>query len=616
MNTTVGQVLVNSALPEDLRDYSRTLDKKATQELLRQIAKRYPERYSELAAHLMRVGADAAYTSGFSLSLNDLKPSETKQRVVADVRKRISRLAHDRGLSPQARNDAIVKLLVSRLDELRSGTFDESVAEGNRFARAILSGARGNKAQLSSLRGADLLLVDHKDRPIPIPVLHGLGEGLDPVEYFAQAYGTRKGVVTTKLATGQAGFLGKQLANAAARLLITDESPLEGTGYPVETDDPDNEGAVLARSYGQFAAGSVLTPATLRKLKSLGHDEILVHSPISSGGRGVPKLAAGIRERRGWSPVGDNVGVAAAQSVSEQLSQAMLSSKHGAGVIGASREPRVGGFEAVDQLVNIPSTFKYAAAVASADGRVTNIEPAPQGGSYVWIGKAKHYVHADLTPSVKVGQEVEAGDSLSTGTPNPSEIVRYKHIGEGRRYLQRQLSDTLRGEGIRINRRNLELLSRGLVNHVRIVDPDGVGAYLPDDIVPYDDLASNYVPRDGHVVVRPSAARNKYLERPVLHYSVGTRVTPGVIKMLERHKVGNVTAHDDPPPFEPHMVRAVETTLYDPDFFNRLTGFYVGKGFLSAAQRGASSKIHGQSYGHALAESTGFGRDLTTKATY
>lgn len=612
---TVGQLLVNDALPPDLRDYNRVLDKRGLKTLLRDLLDKHPELYKEVVHKLNIIGADISFSSGASFSLRDLRSSRTKVRIVKEINNKLHNIIRS-NLSDNAKNKRIVDLLASYMDEMRTGTQAEGMEEGNNFSRAIASGARGNPANLSSLRGADLLVLDHRDRPIPIPITHNFSEGLSPAEYFAGAYGTRKGIVSVKMSTANAGFLGKQLANATGPLIVTDEEPLLGTGLPVDTDDEDNEGAVLASNYGKYKSGTILTPSILRALKRNGHDEILVHSPITAGGRGVPRLAAGIRERGGWSPIGDNIGIAAAQAISEPISQSQLSAKHGAGVVGASRETGLQGFKAINQLVQVPKSFQNAATLSELDGQVTRIETAPQGGSYVWVNDERHYVRPDLEISVNQGDKVEAGDVLSTGIPNPADIVRHKHVGEGRRYLAERLRKTLLDQGIPVNRRNTELIARGLINHVRVIETDGIDGALPDDIVSYDELARTYHPRFGNITVTPVAARNKYLEQPVLHYSIGTRVTPNIIAKLKKHKVGQVVVHSDPPSFEPHMLRAIETTMYDPDWFRRLQGFYVGKSFVDAAQRGSTSEIHGQNWGHSLAEGREFGRQLSQQGIY
>lgn len=791
---TVGQLLINDVLPEDVRDDRRVLDKKGLTALLREVAHKHPDRYRDVVHALNRLGADFATTTGVSFSIKDFLPSDAKKRIAADARAFTSRIANDSGLTEAQRNKEIVNYLASRMDELRDATFDESVRNDNHFAEAIVSGARGNKANLSSLRGADLVVLDHKDRPIPVPIVRNYSEGLSPAEYFAASYGTRKGVISTKMATAQAGYLTKLLTNAAGNLVVSDDSPAPGTGTPVETSDPDNIGAVLARDYGPFSAGTVITPSILKALAKLD-DEILVHSPISSGGAGVPRWAAGVRERGRMAAVGENVGLAAAQAVGEPISQAQLclargtqvrmadgaskrienvragmlvlgadvngglfpvrvvrtynnghrscvestfmpmdgsqkltlkstidhkimarlcaggdnsgivpvgtsntaiyatmtnfaqkspcatfaqklvaalrlvffwllppvvkavrtacatfvecrdiglqqtydievehpdhlfvlanglivsnSSKHAAGVVGATRGASVSGFDAINQMVQIPKTFRNAAAIARRDGAVTRIEPAPQGGHYVWLGENdQHYVFPESDVTVNVGDVVSAGDSLSSGVPNPAEIVRYKGIGEGRRYFVQQMRKTLTDNDIPTHRRNIELLARGLINHVRVVEPDGVEDALPDDILSYDEVVRRYRPRFGYATLSPGRARGKYLERPVLHYSIGTRITQPVVDTMKRHRVDAIDVHDDPPPFEPHMVRALELAVHDPDFFRRLSGFYIGKGFMNAVQRGGSSQIHSGNWPHALAHGVDFGKDLYTKGVY
>jgi len=933
LTTTLGKLMVNEALPEDMRDYDRVMDKKTMMNVLREVQQRYPDKYKEIVHNLSKVGADVAFSSGTSLSLKDLETAKAKEPIIQQIKEHVSKLFADKRLDEKTRNQQLISFLMSKIDPLRDATYKESLDEGNNFAMAIKSGARGSAANLSTLRAADLLVADHNDKPIPIPILSNYSEGLSPAEYFATSYGTRKGIISTKRcvsvgtkvrmadftvkpieaiqpgdwvlgankagqtfptlvtkvfangprecykfkfrngrklklehenntlelictedhkilcsitranktvhwdrsfsiqplsrakfwanphknnfsacvaqlldntrdtkayrktsraiekiavgtvdtfdievanedhlfvlenglivsnSTADAGYLGKLLANANARLIVTDEEPGAGTGLPVDTDDDDSVGAALARDYGKFKAGTTITPSILKELRK-DNDEILIHSPISAGGIGVPRLAAGMRDR-GRSAIGDNVGISAAQAISEPLSQSQLcldentevrmadgsvkklkdielqelvlgankfgnvfpvrvlnkynngirpciksvfakysgheiavvstkdhkilvsnneddhvvmpvgdvdkqrvvvyesgkhadytlkfwfahdvgqlntmdievdhedhlfvlanglivsnSAKHGAGVIGSSHETGLSGFRAIEQLVSVPSTFVGAATLASQDGRVESVEAAPQGGNYVLVDGEKHYVPPEATLKVKVGDTVEAGDALSTGIANPAEVVRFKHVGEGRRYFMKTLRETLANSGIKVNRRNIEIMARGLLNHVKVTDFDAGENLIPDDIISYDDLASRWKPRHGSVTDKPDKSVGKFLEQPVLHYSIGTRITPSVAKTLNKHSVNSITAHTEPPPFEPYMTRALESTIYDKDWFKRLQGFYVGKGFMDAARRGSSSQIHGPNFGHALAEGTTFGKDLETKGVY
>lgn len=614
MRTTVGQLMLNEALPEDLRDYARKLDAKGTKELLRVVADKYPDKYRDIVKRLSDIGKDVSTYEGSSITLASMNPAKVKQLVIPALRARVDEIINDDSLSHQQKDDMVLEETQKLLGKLDDAVHKESSEEGNPLATFIDSGARGNKSQLNQMRGSMLLVSDHMGHPIPVPILNSFAEGLDPVELWGTSYGVRRGYVDIKQATPKAGFFGKQLANAAHRLIIRSEKPLAGTGLPVDATDTDNEGAVLAKDYGNFKAGTIITPRIQKQLAGL-YKTILVHSPIASpiAGGGISQWAAGVRERGGLAPIGDNVGIAAAQAISEPLSQSVISSKHIAGVVGGGTAHGAGaetqaGFKAVNQMANIPQTYENQATVANLDGSIGKIEDAPQGGKYVWIGNEQHYVAPGLELTVKPGQQMEAGDVLSAGLPNPSEIVKHKGIGEGRRYFMQAMHQTLKNGGVRVNRRNVELISRALINHVRVTGNSGPNGALPDDILEYDDYAARYTPRQGTQMSKSVLAKGKYLEQPVLHYSIGTRITPRVMDTLKEHDVNEIMVHNDVPEFEPEMQRAMDSMSRDPDWMTRMGGFHLQKSLLDSVHRGGVSEEHGTSYFPTLAKGVEFGK--------
>jgi hypothetical protein len=415
--------------------------------------------------------------------------------------------------------------------------------------------------------------------------------------------------------TPKAGYFGKQLAQAAHKLVVSNSKPLAGTGLPVITDDPENEGAVLARDYGGYKAGTIITPKIIKELKRK-NKRILIHSPIASisTGRGIPSVAAGVREYGRLAKPGENVGISAAQAVAEPLSQSSISSKHTAGVVGASgggsSAETQAGFDVVENMANIPKNYEDKATIVSVDGSVGRIEDAPQGGKYVYVGAEKFFVPPTLEVTVKPGEKLEAGDIISSGLPSPAELVKYKGIGEGRRYFSDTLHKVLNNSGVRTRRRNVELISRALINHIRVGD-NGFKGSLPGDLVEYDEFASRYIPRENSTSMKTGRAKNMYLEQPTLHYSVGTRLTPRVIKDLQDMGVNDVMVHKDEPDFEPEMQRAMDTLASDKDWQVRLGGFNLQRNMLDAIHRGATSERHGESYMPALAQGLEFGKHKT-----
>lgn len=418
------------------------------------------------------------------------------------------------------------------------------------------------------------------------------------------------------LANGAIVSNSKQLNQVSHRLIVTKEDadqPDENIrGLPVPTDDPDNEGALLAIDTGGYKRNTILTPKILAHLKAQGLDRILIRSPIVGGNPdgGLYSKDVGVRERGGLAPVGDNVGFAAAQALGEQATQAQIGSKHTGGVAGAGKS--VAGFKTINQLAQVPKTFTGGAAHAQVDGRVNAVYNAPAGGKYILIGNERHFVAAGFEPKVKIGDIVEAGDILSDGLPNPAEIVKHKGIGEGRRYFTDLFKNVYRESGLTAHRRNVELLSRGLINHV-ILDEEA-GDFLPEDIVPYDVFEHTYKPRDGHSVIAAKDSVNQYLEKPVLHYSIGTKIKPSMIKEFEQFGVKNVITHKEPPPFQPIMIRAMENLLYDSDWMTRQLGSNLKRGLLEAVHRGRKSDELGTSYVPGLARGVDFGRIGLTKS--
>jgi len=620
LKTTLGQLLVNEALPPEMRDYDRVLTKKTMSGLATELAKTHPEKYREVMKRLHDIGRDAGYTTnGLSFGLKDIKPTLAARHVQLRVQNQMRDIFADRRLDEKQRNVKLLELAQTAQQELLDKVYKEAEGQDNPLVHQIAGSGVGNKFQLNSILGADMQYLDHRGEPIPIPVLRGYSQGLRPVEYFAGAFGTRKGVIDLKTATADAGFYGKQLAQMTHRLLVTADDDddtdeerrmaAEERGYPTDVDDPDNEGALLARAVGPYKRNTILTPKILRDLKESGAKDILVRSPIvgGPGDGGVYARDVGYREKGRLPPVGDYVGIAAAQALSEPVTQSQISSKHSGGVGGAGA---ISGFKALNALVQVPKKYPDGAAHAQIDGRVQEIRPAPQGGHYVQINGQDHYVPTERALSIKKGDELEAGDVLSDGMPNPSEIVRHKGIGEGRRYFVQAMRQVMGNSGITAHRRNIELLARGLVNHVRLTDE--YGDYVPDDVVPYSAIERNWTPREGSVAAAPSSLSGHYLEKPVLHYSIGTKIGKNVLSNLNKYGVKTVQAHKEPPPFQPEMVRGMANISNDPDWMTRMLGSYQEKGLMNSVQRGLSSDTAGSSYVPALAQGEQFGVIGTT----
>jgi len=620
LKTTFGQLFINQALPEDMRDYNRVMNKKNMVALATALADKHPDQYRDIMKRVMDVAQDTAYTTnGLSLGLASIRTAPSAIEIQRDVKKQLRGILANKRLDDKSRNLKILELTSDAQTKLIDAVYKAAEADDNPLFHQVSGGIKGNKYQLNGLLGADMQYVDHRNDPIPIPVMRNYSQGLRPVEYFAGAFGTRKGLIDLKASTSDAGFYAKQLSQMTHRLLVTaddedeDEddddavhrrSTAEFRGYPTDVDDVDNEGALLARTAGPFKRNTVLTPKILKQLKESGINDILVRSPIVGGPAdgGVFAKDVGVREKARMAPIGDYVGLAAASAIAEPITQSQISSKHSGGVGGAGA---IAGFSALNALVQVPEKYPDGATHAELDGIVQEIRPAPQGGHYIAINGTSHYIPTNMPVTVKKGDSVEAGDVLSEGMPSPAQIVKYKGVGEGRKYFVGAMRQVLQNTGINANRRNIELLARGVIDHVRMTDE--YGDHIPDDVVQYSAIERNWRPRPGSASGNPKSFVGHYLERPVLHYSIGTKIGKSVLDNLNKYSINTVEAHKTPPPFEPEMVRGMASIANDPDWMTRLMGSYQQKSTLNAAQRGAVSDTSGSSFVPTLARGETFG---------
>lgn len=996
MIVTPGRLMFNRIVPPELRegDDGTPLNAGRLKEILQQVAEKQPDRYRDISHSILKFGARASTEVSASFGLDDLDSPIDKASLLDGMRKEEDRVFANKKLTRDQRNSELVKIYGTYSQNLPDVVFDAAMQRGSNLAKMVASGARGSKGQLNSNIGADFLMLDADSRPIPVPITSSYAEGLSPAEYYAAAYGTRRGLLSTKLSVAQSGYLSKQLSAAAHDLVVTEKDCTTNRGIPTTPDDKDNIGSVLARPTGGYPAGTVVTGRVLKQLRDTKVNNFIVRSPLTcSAHNGICSTCAGIREKNRFPAIMDTIGLASASSVGEPLSQGTLSEKHclfeetfvrmadwsvkkikdiriGDRVLGANKDggtfpvqvvnvfengPKVcwetkfrigvskdvrslvstldhkilakrkyhirpenrtdgnqkwgeeelipigtkssysfsavmpssfddsdlvdeqhslllglligdgcyttsvpgggaqlaccdpllieditpymtalgykmskagdsyrigqlkktkgvsharggrwaehplktllvklkmygkyahqkeipdealawsnksiagliggiiatdgcvcqtaskcpmirlsmtarpvvervkflletrfgilgspvkrrevsrcatarlpiytfdvsswssvkrfhqvvkipgakqgrldswisttklsdrefdsrratrieqacvgklptwdiqvdhpdhlfvlasglivsnsGGvasssgkavsaFRSIESLVQIPETFPEVAPVAHLDGPVTKIEDAPQGGNYIHIGGQSHYIPRGRELMVKPGDTVEAGDVLSSGTPNPAEIVRYKGIGSGRLYFVNALRKAMTTNKIDVDRRNLEVLGRSLINHVKVTDPEGYGSFLPDEVAEYDGIERDFSP-EKHQTMPVAKAGGQYLARPALHYTIGTRITPSVIKTLNDSGEKDIDVMDSSPGFVPDMQRLADIPGFKADWMAQMAGSGLRKHILKNVHSGdAVSKIHGTSFIPGLAKGTEFG---------
>ena len=356
--TTLGQVLVNDALPLQFRDYERVLNKDEADALLEAVAKDQPDNYRDISHKLMQLGREASFTEGSTLKLSDLRLPFDRKDIYKHLDVSEAKIDADKTMSKIDKLQA-KELLYGEIQKFISDqTYKSSLSTNNPFATQVMSKARGNKSQLAAMLSTPSIYQDAKDKTIPVFIRKSYAEGLDPAEYWAATYGARKGIISTKFATRDAGALGKQFGVSVSNLVVTESDCETPYGVPVKTDDGDNLGAVLARPAANFPAGTVITKDVMNSLTKKKVDDIALRSPMTCGATGgLCKKCVGLREDGKFPEIGNHVGLNAASALAERIAQSSLNQKHTGGQKDESGNIVYAGFDVINNLAQIPKTF-------------------------------------------------------------------------------------------------------------------------------------------------------------------------------------------------------------------------------------------------------------------
>lgn len=578
MGQTLGQFLVNDALPKAHRSDVH-LDKKALNKKLVEIARADPSAYAEISAKLKLLGDEFSTLEGISVGLDDVAPAYVARNKIMDPA-----MAAMAKATTYAEKEKIILDTQSALNEhtqKHPGTLTEMA----------LSGARGNIPQLLKTVSSPVAALDSRGRITPWLISKAYSEGLSLPDFWVAGNEARQNTVTSVTSVAEPGDIAKIVANNMYPHIVTSVDCGTTNGIHMETADSHIRGRVIAHDAGDFKRGAVISPGVQKALQLKG-GTVFVRSPLSCEEHaGVCSKCMGADSSDRLNHVGVNVGLRAAQAMSEPLTQFSLSAKHGARVLkGGSKQ--LEGVKGVRQLLEVPESFFHKATLAEHPGTVTKVIKAPHGGHYVYIDDTEHYAGPQLEVLVAHGKKVEAGDALSDGIPKPDEIVKHKGLGAGRKYLAEQLHDVYGRSGANLDKRHFELLARADLSHVRVLESsDAHPELLRGDIIHYNQLR-NLLGKGAHVELL-SKAEGRVLAKEVFHYTAGTELVPSVIANLRSLGVKEVSVANSPPVIEHMMSPMTRAPLLNPDWMARMAFRYLKGSVLTGAHLGQSSDIHG-----------------------
>lgn len=573
---TFGQFLVNDLLPDDLKA-TGPLTKKELHKRLYEYAKRDPAKAAVAMDKLRVLGHELSTTEGATISLDDITPEYAKRdAILKPLLKRFQKIDN-----PAERQ----KLLLEHQTQLQKATADFHGSQGE----TVRSGTRGAPSQLMRSFMAPVASRNAEGGVNPWLIHHSYSEGLRPSEYWSSNIETRLNLIAANLAITEPGEFSKTLVNNMGDQLVLDEDCGTHNGIPMSTEDPNIIDRYLAQPVSGMPYNTAISSQVATRLRK-NEKTIIARSPMTcESSNGVCQHCYGKSEHGKLHKLGTNIGVRSAQAMTEPLTQFTLSARHGVRT-GTTQKTELSGLKGFRQFLEIPKTFANRAALASTAGAVTKIETAPQGGHNIFVNDQSYYVPPHLAPTVHKGAHVEPGDVLSEGIPMPNEVVQYKGLGAGRKYIVDKLYDIYRDQGVDIDKRHFEVLARSHLNHAQI-DNDPEGRFHPGEIVNYSALSRRLA--DDYKDMPTKNAIGKVLAKGVLYHTAGTTMTKEMVDELAKQHIKTVAVALDPPQLTFYMQPITSNPLLNPDWMARLGHRHLKESLLEGVHFGEKADIHG-----------------------
>ncbi|HLF70849.1 MAG TPA: DNA-directed RNA polymerase subunit beta', partial [Dehalococcoidia bacterium] len=435
IETTVGRILFNEALPEEIPFVNATLDSKALKLVVQDCYHNLGmEMTSEVVDRIKNIGFHYATQSGVTMSVSEIKVPEEKKEILAVAEGRVQEITeqYQTGLiTEQERYDATVDVWNGATEQVTAVIQRRLPEYGSVFLMAT-SGAKGNIAQIRQMAGMRGLMSDPSGRIIDLPIRSNFREGLSVLEYFISTHGARKGLADTALRTADSGYLTRRLIDVAQDVITLDGDceTLAGV-WLTEPHDKAVLESLRERIIGRYAASdqanpetgevlvernNVITAEIADRLMAANLPRVHVRSALTCAlKRGICALCYGISPATG-ELVGqlEAVGIVAAQSIGEPGTQLTMRTFHTGGVYMAGGEITT-GLPRVTELfeARVP---KNKAIITEIDG-VIEVTRAGESRHIRIVSSELYSDRYDLPDSVetlvKEGQQVEAGDVLA-----------------------------------------------------------------------------------------------------------------------------------------------------------------------------------------------------------
>ena len=521
INTTVGKLIFNEAIPQDLGFVDRTkkenalvleMDKLVKKGTLGEILDKCIKVHgiTETAVVLDKIkalGYKFSTKGAITVGIEDIIVPPEKQQLIEETDKLVDKIVkqYRRGLiTEEERYNNVIKAWTETIEKLTS-ILKKNMGEYNPINMMSDSGARGNINQIKQLAGMRGLMTDTSGKSIEIPIKANFREGLDVLEFFISSHGTRKTLSDTALRTADSGYLTRRLVDVSQEVIIRErdcgtEDYIEISA--IENLDAKEQGPIVplaARITGRYPAETIVDPATgevladretliteelADKIVAAGHTTVKIRSVLTCKCKhGVCAKCYGSNLATNEEcNVGDAVGIIAAQSIGEPGTQLTMRTFHTGGV--ATADDITQGLPRVEELFEARKP-KGNATISELDGVVSINDSGKKREVTVTSedGMAATYSFVMGTNlRVQDGDTVKKGDMLVGGSINPHDILKVVGVTGVQNYIIEEVQKVYNMQGVKINDRHIEVIVRQMLRKIK-VDDAGDTTLLPGSMV-------------------------------------------------------------------------------------------------------------------------------------
>jgi DNA-directed RNA polymerase subunit beta' len=457
IETTVGRVLFNEFVPEEVGYINELLTKKSLRDIIGNVLKKAgTAKTANFLDDIKDLGFRMAFTGGLSFNLDDVIIPEEKEMFVQEGYEQVDEVLSNYSMGFITNNERYNQIIDiwthvnARLTQSLMKQLSTDKQGFNSVYMMLDSGARGSKEQIRQLSGMRGLMAKPQksgssgSEIIENPILSNFKEGLSVLEYFISTHGARKGLADTALKTADAGYLTRRLVDVSQDVIINEEDcgTLRGLVATAIKNNEEIVESLYDRILGRTTVHNIYNPLTGELITAAGEEiteEVanrIDQSPIEQveirsvltceSKKGVCAKCYGRNLATGrMVQKGEATGVIAAQSIGEPGTQLTLRTFHVGGTASnitteSSLVARYGGIAVIEEVRTVLKKDPEKGKVDIVIGRLGELRIIDKKTG---IALTTHTIPYGSRMYIKANQEVQKGDLICEWDPFNAVII-------------------------------------------------------------------------------------------------------------------------------------------------------------------------------------------------